>query len=64
MVDVGSEIVTAHSKSMEKGMTEYFFQQSIVKSTTVPHGERNINIDNLFKGNLPDKIVIGFVSAE
>ena len=25
MVDVGSEIVTAHSKSMEKGMTEYFF---------------------------------------
>ena len=27
MVDVGSVIVTAHSKSMEKGMTEYFFQQ-------------------------------------
>ena len=25
IVDVGSEIVSAHSKSMEKGMTEYFF---------------------------------------
>ena len=64
MVDVGSEIVIAHSKFMEKGMTEYFFQQSIVKSTAIPQGERNINIDNLFEGNLPDNIVIGFVSAE
>ena len=64
MVNVGSEIVTAHSKSMEKGMNRILFWQSIVKSTTIPQGKRNINIDSLFKGNLPDKIVIGFLSAE
>ena len=27
-------------------------------------GERNINIDHVFKGNFPDKVVIAFVSAE
>ena len=31
MVDVGSEIVTIHRKSMEKGMTEYFFSTDCSK---------------------------------
>ena len=58
MVDVGSKIESANSKSMEKRITEYFFQKTAVKSCTLAH------LDNVFKGNLPDKMVIAFVSAK
>ena len=32
IVDVGSEIVSTHSKSMEKGMTEYYFDKLQLKA--------------------------------
>ena len=40
MVDVGSEIVTAHSKSIEKGMTAYIFSDRLQKKVQLWHKEK------------------------
>ena len=63
-MDVGSGIISAHSKTLQEGrMAQYFFNQSQIKNFTIVQGQRNFS-ETVFEGKIPHKIVIAFVSSQ
>ena len=63
-MDVGSGIISAHSKTLQEGrMAQYFFNQSQINNFTIVQGQRNFS-ETVFQGKIPHKIVIAFVSSQ
>ena len=63
-MDVGSGIISAHSKTLQEGrMAQYFFNQSQINNFTIAQGQRNFS-ETVFQGKIPQKIVVAFVSSQ
>ena len=63
-MDVGSGIISAHSKTLQEGgMAQYFFNQSQINNFTIAQGKRNFS-ETVFRGKIPHKIVVAFVSSQ
>ena len=63
-MDVGSGIISAHSKTLQEGgMAQYFFNQSQINNFTIAQRQRNFP-ETVFQGKIPQKIVVAFVSSQ
>ena len=63
-MDVGSGIISAHSKTLQEGrMAQYFFNQSQINNFTISQGQRNFS-ETVFQGKMPHKIVVAFVCSQ
>ena len=55
-MDVGSGIISAHSKTLQEGrMAQYFFNQSQINNFTIVQGQRNI-LKLYFRGKYLTKL--------
>ena len=52
------------SSDLEKGPAAYPIDQSKIKTFTIPAQLRNHNISQIFRGQLPRSLIIGFVDTE
>jgi hypothetical protein len=61
-VKVNPNIALTHSKILERCNIKYNIERVEVKVQTLSQGSKNHTIDNLVLGQLPKRIIIGFVS--
>jgi hypothetical protein len=47
---------------LEKGTARYFITRNDVKSFSIPKGNGSVSVDNVYAGQLPKRMLIGFVS--
>lgn len=62
-VKVNPSIHAAHITQLNKSNAKYRINRKVVKVYTVPQGNQSISKDNIFLGQLPKKITVGFVSS-
>nr|XP_015909764.2 uncharacterized protein F54H12.2-like [Parasteatoda tepidariorum] len=61
---VSPSIVLAHEKALEKGNIKMPIRRTDVKSFTLSNGLASITIANAFIGQIPSRLVMGFVSND
>ncbi len=57
-------MITSHAKMLKHNTVKYPFTKSDVKAVSLTKGQLNYTVDNLFQNKVPNKIVVGLVSAE
>ena len=60
-VKVSPSVYLAHAKTLESGMAKYPIRHVICKAFTVPTGHLDASQEKLFSGQIPSRLVIGFV---
>ena len=55
-------MLLAHTKTLEHGTAKYPITHVEVKSFTLPSGIHSKTLDNVFLGQVPKRVIIGFVS--
>lgn len=61
-VKLNPTISLAHSKKLDQGhLVKYPIRRSVVSSFTIPTGNLSFNKENVVSGQLPRRIVLGFV---
>ncbi|KAK7096804.1 hypothetical protein V1264_003867 [Littorina saxatilis] len=60
-VKVAPSVQMAHALALEKGTAKYPVQRVVTKIFAVPQGNMQINKENLFLGQLPQRLVIGLI---
>ena len=63
-VKVNPSIHAAHLSQLNKSNAKYRINRKVVKVFTVPQGSQSISKDNIFLGQLPKKLTVGFVSSK
>ncbi|XP_071476684.1 uncharacterized protein F54H12.2-like [Diadema antillarum] len=63
-VKTSPTIMLNHAKALEKTTAKYPVNKVDVKSFSIPAGSMSINKDNLFHGQLPNRVVVGFVDTD
>ena len=63
-VKPNAAIQLAHAKALQNSSAKYPLRRVEIKSFTIPSGNRSINKENLFLGQLPTRIVIGLVDND
>lgn len=63
-VRLSPSVLLAHAAALEKAPAKYPFTRTDVKTYTIPSGLHDKSIPNLHMGQVPKRIVIGFVSNE
>ncbi|XP_015784690.1 uncharacterized protein F54H12.2-like [Tetranychus urticae] len=61
-VKLYSPVQMSITKNLEKTPVKYYFQRNEVKSFHLPTGFAANSVDNVYNGQLPRKIIIGFVT--
>ena len=62
-VKVNPSIHAAHLSQLNRTNAKYRINRKVVKVFTVPTGNHSISKDNIFLGQLPKKLTLGFVSS-
>src|SRR6266516_3231525 len=60
-IKISPSIFVAHAKALEVGNCKYPLRRVVTKSFTVPRGNLDFSQENVFSGQLPTRLVIGFV---
>ncbi|XP_072021487.1 uncharacterized protein F54H12.2-like [Amphiura filiformis] len=55
-------VALAHAKGLERATAKYPVSRVLVKTFTVPAGDLSITKENVFLGQLPKRIILGFVA--
>ncbi|XP_003730196.2 uncharacterized protein F54H12.2-like [Strongylocentrotus purpuratus] len=63
-VKTSPSIMITHAKALEKTTAKYPLNKVDVRSFSIPTGNMSINRDNLFLGQLPNRIVIGLTDND
>ena len=63
-VKVNPSIHQAHIAQLNRSNARYHINRKVVKVFTVTRGVHSITKDNIFLGQLPKKLTVGFVSSE
>ena len=63
-VKISPSVFMAHAKALEVGNMKYPIRRAICKTFTVPSHLLNVTQENLFTGQLPVRIVVGFVNNQ
>lgn len=63
-VKLSPTVLTAHTKALENGTAKYPIKRIETKVFTVTRGNNVVNNNNLFQGQLPNRVFIGFVNSE
>ncbi|XP_062579536.1 uncharacterized protein F54H12.2-like [Saccostrea cucullata] len=57
-------LLLGHSEAIKKQPALYPFMKSDLKCFGIPAGQFHLNVDDLFQGEIPEKLVVGFVSSK
>ena len=57
-------IQLALAKALQHGIAKYPLRRVEVKTFTIPQGNRSFSKESLFLGQLPTRIVVGFVDND
>lgn len=63
-VKVSPSIQMGHSLALEKGSAKYPIVRTVTKMFAVPEGGMQINQENVFLGQLPDRLVLGMIQNQ
>jgi len=61
-VKLAPSVFLAHAKALENSTAKYPIRRAVCKMVTIPNTFRDINIEKLFSGQLPSRLVIGLVA--
>ena len=63
-VKVSPSVYLAHAKALEQSNAKYPVRRIICKTFTIPNGNLDFTQESLFSGQLPTRIVVGFVDND
>ena len=63
-VKLSPSVFVAHAKALERGNAKYPLHRVVCKTFTVPRGNLDCSQENLFSGQLPTRLVIGWVDND
>lgn len=63
MVEVSPAILVGHAAALKESPALYPFHQSEFKAFSIPKGQYDYTIDNIFQGDVPSDLVVGLVSS-
>ncbi|XP_041453162.1 uncharacterized protein F54H12.2-like [Lytechinus variegatus] len=63
-VKVNPSVMISHAKTLEKSTAKYPVNKVDVRSFSIPAGNMSVSKDNLFLGQLPNRIIVGFVDND
>ena len=58
------QVILAHSHMLKTTPALYYFKSHVFKSYTIPRGNLDFRQDNLFSGNIPEKLFAFMVSSK
>lgn len=61
-VRINPAVLLAHSKTLAMTTAKYPITKVEVKNITIPSGVQGKTLDNIFLGQLPKRVIVGFVS--
>ena len=59
-----NDVLLSHQKEIQTTPAVYPYLSSDIKTIAVPAGQYNYNVDDLFQGSVPSKLIVGLVSSE
>ena len=62
-VSVSPDVIAAHGETIKKTPAIYPYTRTNVKSFAVAKGQYTVNLTDMFQGEVPTRVVIGFVGA-
>lgn len=62
-VKVSDVVMLAHNETLNQGPVMYPFWKSVIKSFAVPKGVSTFSSDDIFHGEVPSKLILGFVES-
>ena len=63
-VKVSPGVQIGHAEALKISPALYPFEKSTIKTFSIPRGYYDMNIDDIFQGDVPSKIMVGLVSSE
>jgi len=63
-VKLSPSVFLAHTKALENSTAKYPIRQAVCKTITIPNTFPDINVEKLFSGQLPSRLVIGLVAND
>ena len=63
-VKLNPAVLLAHNDTLQKQEALYPYKKSDVKCFGVPQGQYSVSIDDIFQGEIPDRLVVGLVASE
>ena len=63
-VQLSPSVFLAHAKALESGLGKYPIKRVVSKTYTIPAGNLDGNHEKLFAGQLPSRLVIGYVDND
>ena len=64
MVGIYPDILKSHARALKDIPAIYPFNRTDVKTFAVPKGQYNVNLDDIFQGKIPNRLVLGMVSSD
>ena len=63
-VKLNPAVLLAHNDTLQKQDALYPYRKSDVKCFGVPQGQYSVSIDDIFQGEIPDRLVVSLVASE
>jgi len=63
-VKLSPSVFLAHSKALENSTAKYPIRRAVCKTVTIPNTFQDINIEKLFLGHFPSRLVIGLLAND
>ena len=66
VVGIHSDILKSHARALKDtpATAIYPFNKTDVKTFAVPKGQYDMNLDDIFQGKIPNRLVLGMVCAD
>ena len=63
MVEINKEVEAAHEATIKRGPALYFYNRTDVKAYAIAKGCYGTTIEDLYQGDVPNKLIIGLVDS-
>ena len=64
MIQIHADILKSHARCLEDTPALYPLLKTEVKTFAVGKGQYNVNLDDIFQGKIPNRLILGMVSAD
>ena len=64
MIGIHPDILKAHARALEDKPAIYPLLKTEVKTFAVGKGQYNVNLDDIYQGKIPNRLILGMVSAD
>ena len=64
MIGIHPDILKSHARALEDKPAFYPLLKTEVKTFAVGKGQYNVNLDDIYQGKIPNRLILGMVSAD